>query len=426
MSGTSTEETPLSERQESMLRELKRRQDAVEEIERRNQVRQTNEEQPETPTPTPTGSDEVSGLLLSNHGYTFAVVNKAHRGLNPRCKRPGFRILGLFMSEEGDYRNWLDDLREHNQIYVDSADGQTKCKLGALHKLPLLKYMLVPKNESRDRDREYTECKIEAIKQTHLEHLEMAKQEFMEHREKRVQGKMGLSLEKQRENAKEKRKREPREKALRRKDAQTREAHGDMKEVARVPRMLEMRNQNHAIIIVLNDVTSDTLSAKDDPEPAVMVLDTFDTCEDAEKYMNRLKNYVFCMNLDIVDMYVWHFPEDVDFDKVKEKYRNPEQDKVMSEKKNRKQEVENMEARSRMEKLPLPVQEVTAHSKAPENFQPLKQTPNMSYTESAVPVDRAQLEVEARERGSTDECSKTGFYPMSEDINKRMMHPPGP
>ena len=341
---------PLNEREEAMLRELKRRQDAIDEIERRNQVRLSGKTDKNITSQL--SQNAASQILMGNHEYLFAIVNKAHRGLNPPCTRPAFRILGLFQTEKGDYRNWLDDLRDYNLIYVDPVDGKTKCKMGDLHKLPVLKYMLIPKTTNRDRDEIYTKKKIEEIKNIYLENMKMAQREFEEHREKRVQGKMGLSLEKQREKAKEKSKTTARDKALKYKEKEKekeRENSSEMREVSRIPRIMELTQQKYAIIIVLNDVTKETLASKDDPEPAIMIIDAFDTCEEAEDYMDTLKNYVFCMNMDVVAMYVWHYPEDVNYDKVKEKYRHPEQDKVMNEKKTRKKEVQKMEAEARME-----------------------------------------------------------------------------
>lgn len=389
---------PLTEREQAMLAELQRKQDAINEIERRNDVRLSNKHSYQSCEPC-AGQEPLAILdsqtLLGKNGYTFAIVNKANRVLNPPCKRPAFRILGLFRSVDGDYKNWIDELHENNLIYVDPEDKKTKCKLGDLHKVPILKYMLIPKNMNRDRDETYTKTKIEEIKKIYLENMEMAQREFEEHREKRVQGKMGLSLEKQRETAKEKRKKSARGKVLNEKGKQT---SSEIREVSRVPRIMELINQKHAVIIILNDVTKETLAGKDDPEPAVLIIDTFDSCNEAEEYMETLKNYVFCMNIDVVDMYVWHFPEDVDFDNVKEKYRDAEQNKVMNEKKSRKMEVNTMEAKARMENKPLPINEVTEKSRSPENFQPLKQNPEFTYTESSQPVDREQLKTEEQER----------------------------
>lgn len=423
MEKTSSQNQALTDREKAMLRELQKRQDAVDEIERRNNVRLVHSMSDDfintLNLPSSVFSEDFETLSLqlnSIHNYKFAVVNKAHRGLNPWCDRPAFRILGLFRTE-GEFVNWMEEMKELRCIYFDEVDEKMKCKLGDLHKLPLLQYTLIAKTATRERDESYTKQKISNMKNIHLEHMKMARQEFEEHREKRVQGHMGLSLEKKRQNANKKYKSSGRAKALKTCDkTKKREALKTMQEVSRVPRSMELSKQNQAIIIVLNDVTENTLAGKDDPEPAILILDSFESCEEAEKYIEKLKNYVFCLNIDVVDMYVWHFPEEVDFDQVKEKYRNPEQDKIMNEKKVRKLEVEKVEAESRMMNKPLPLQEVTEHSKAPENFNPLEQQPKFTYSESSEPVNRKALFTEENEQKNIveeenlEDKSKISFY----------------
>jgi len=392
----------LTDREQAMLRELQRRQDRVDEMERRQKVTMKAEEQEEEGH-IPDPEIAKTQILKSKFDYEFAIVNKGHRGLNPPCKRPAFRILGLFRNKKTDFRNWMDDLQESKMIYLDEKDGQTKCKLGDLHKLPLLKYMLIPKTRERERDEEYTTKKIEEIKRIYLEHEEMARNEFEENMVKRSQGKMGLSLEKKRENAKKKSKHSSgREKALEFKEKQQQKEAKEnnsiiIREVARVPRIMELRGQQFAIIILLMDVTPKTLAGKDDPEPAVMVIDTFLTCEEAEAYMETLKHYIFCMSMFVVDMYEWHYPEDIVLDDIKEKYRHPEQNKVMQDKKFQKVELEKYINDPELAGMELTPIEVNEKSKMPENFRPLKEQPKaFSHVESSEPVDREKLKEDYR------------------------------
>ena len=48
---------------------------------------------------------------------------------------------------------------------------------------------------------EYTKNKIDEIKRVLLDHMDMAKQEFDEHRDKKVQGKMGMSPQQKKGNS---------------------------------------------------------------------------------------------------------------------------------------------------------------------------------------------------------------------------------
>ncbi len=379
----------LTLREEAMLRELKRHEERLAEIERRRveslKIKKENNGEPE----------RIDKVLKSKFDYTFAVVNKSHRMLNPPGKRAAFRILGLFKHQK-EFENWMEELHETNMIYM--TDGQMKCKLGDLHKLRLLNYMLIPKNSVRERDAEYTEEKIEDLKKIHVNHLKMSMEEFEKHHIERSQGQMGLSLEKQCEKAKEKRNKSSRYKAIKAR-GEERERREDAKEVARVTRMMELRGQKFAIIIILMDVSKDVLAGKDDAEPAVLIIDCLDTLREAEEYMGTLKNYVFYTNIFIVDMYEWLAPDDIVMDEINEKYRNPEQDRLMREKKNQKYELEKYEKEQELEGKEIKAIEVTKESKAPENFEPLKGNPTeFHHVESSEPVDRAELEREEEER----------------------------
>ncbi len=414
------EDEKMTANEEAMLRELNRHEERVGEIERRQQESIKMKKEKASyglPAKAPTVK------LQSKFDYKFAVVNKSHRMLNPPCKCPAFRILGLFKHER-DFNNWVDDLKEFKMLFFDEESESMKCKLGDLHKLPLEQYMLIPKNSIRERDAEYTKEKIEQIKKKHLDHLEMSIEEFKQHHTERTQGKMGLSLEKQREKAREKNSKSSRsqavaaaalenEKGIRQENSRV-SARNSMKEVARVPRMMELRGQQYAIVIVLIDVSISFLAGKDDPEPAIMLIDCFDTIENAEAHMETLKNYIFCMNMFIVDMYEWLFPEDIVLDDIKEKYRNPEQNKLMNDKKLRKEELLKYEQELKSEGKEVKAIEVTEDSKAPENFDPLKPV-EFKHEESSEPVDREALQREDDQR--VKEYSKLKKGPIPEMVS---------
>lgn len=282
--------------------------------------------------------------LESRFGYKFAVFNKAHRQLNPKCERPAIRLLGFFHGE-GDFQNWMDTLADCGMMAVD-ADGSRRCKLGALHKAQLFTYALIPTTEGKDRDPQYISKKVEAIKSGHLEHIQYAKQEFTDNHTQHRQGSMGMSLEKKRERADKKQKKSTRNAALRQKAIENASSinssngNQQIREVSKVPRLLEISKQQCAIVVVLNDVTQERLSGKEDPEPAIMILDCFNSCEDAEKHIESvLKNSIVDFSMFVIDMYEWIFPEDVKLDEVREKYRIDEQNKLMQAKKTQKQEL---------------------------------------------------------------------------------------
>jgi hypothetical protein len=332
---------PLTDKEKVIEEQILKNQDAINEIERRRKVR---DETPEELVPYDIPSSSAHSLR-NIHGYDFAVINKAHIKMNPPCKRPGFRILGLFREGDGEYDNWLDELRDQGIIFWDDKTNQSTCKWGDMHKLPLMKYGLLSKTPEKDRSHLYVTNKIELLKKLHMENIQFSKQEFAETRKGTSQGKMGLSIDKQREKAQEKRKKLSREQAL---NDKSKAEHVSKQEVARVPRSMQLMQQLYAVIIVMHDISTDVLSAKADPEPAIMIVDAFDTCDDAIKYIETLKNDVFLMNIDVVTMYVWIYPEDVKYDQVEEKYRNPEQNLIMQGKKNACRDIKNAESEAKI------------------------------------------------------------------------------
>ena len=340
-------EKPLTENEKVMEEQILKNQEAIKEIERRKEVRDSmkncKDEMEEIPLKL--DATEQSRKIENIHGYDFAVVNKAHINMNPPCKRPGFRILGLFRENDGEYQNWIEDLKDSGMLYWDSLENTTKCKLGDLHKVPLMKYMLLSKTKERDRSNRYVTEKIESLKQLHLENIQFSKKEFAENRKGTTQGKMGLSIDKKREKAQEKRKKSSRNKAI---EEKIKVEKVSKKEVARVPRSMQLIQQQEAIILVMYDISKDVLSGKEDPEPAIMIVDAFDSCKEAVDYIETLKNDVYLMNIDVVAMYVWQYPEDVKYDEVEEKYRNAEQNAIMQSKKQASRDIKHAQAEAKM------------------------------------------------------------------------------
>lgn len=397
------EDTGLASQEKALMEELQKRQDRVDEIERRREVARLHATERSSGTViAPSGAvARTTAHFETRHNYAFAVVCKAHRKLHPSSTRPALRVLGFFHDENGVFDNWKEELRDANVVVHDPESGAPVSRLGDLHKVPVLKYMLIPKTAERDRSLDYVTSKIDAVKAAHMEAHEYAQREFREHVARRATPEQQTTPEQttpeQRAPAKKKTT-STRATALRKTDEDALQDR-TKREVSRVPRSLELRDQNFAVIVSLPDITKDVLKGRDDPEPVVMLLDAFATCEEAEAYVQSLENVVFSVHLDVVEMYAWLFPEDVDYDQVREKYRNPEQDKIMQEKKNQKTELLAAEAAAKRAGNPISAIEVTEESRAPENFRPLHtSSAEFSCVESDLPLNREALEREALER----------------------------
>jgi hypothetical protein len=310
---------------------------AVEEIERRKLALAANCNSSSSNSSTESTAVAVNIQFQSHQGYRFALMNKANRFMRPSCKRPAFRLLGFFRNNE-ELEEYIEELKSSGCI--DPQDGS--CKLGDIHKVPIIThYTLISKSISRDRNEQYVISKINEIKKLHMEHHRMADEEFRQNREEKKAGKTGLSIEKKREKAKEKRKKSSREAAIKEKAASlaSTTAAAAPSLIGRVPRAMEFREQNYAIIIMLEDITKPVLKGQDDPEPVILLLDAFESKEEAQKYLDTLSHYVFYMSMYIVDMYQWLFPEDLDAKQIEEQYRNPEQNLIMKTKKEKDLEV---------------------------------------------------------------------------------------
>lgn len=398
----------LSDQEKKLVEALKPHQERLSEISRRKEIATScGANANKRPGRTSCGSTDCSpGEIPSKHGYDFAIICKGHRGLRPASDRPAFRILGLFHNpanpnQPSDFDNWLDDLRNTSNIF--GPDGS--CTLGDIEKLPTHKYTLIPKNVARAQNDKYVLSKIEEIKRLHAEATSFADKEFKQHITQQSKGEMGLSLDHKRKEAsqkpsskKHKKKTSSRNKALKHLAA---EKSGSSRSVARVPRNLEIRGQNYAVIVVLTDVTENVLNNKDDPEPIFMIIDAFDKLEEAEKFSESVKNKIFNVDINVVDMYVWLFPEDVEYDQIQEKYRHSEQDKVMQAKKLTKHELEEAQQKAEREGKILEDVLVTKESEAPEDFNPLKyEAANFSYEEINEKLDREALEREGEKRAA--------------------------
>ena len=93
-------------------------------------------------------------------------------------------------------------------------------------------------------------------------------------------------------------------------------------------------NQSFAVIITLSDIRKVVKAGKAVPEPCIAILDVFESEESAIKYSKSTasKSYPKC-DIDIVDMYSWHFPENINPDKIKELYAHKRLDEVMNTRK---------------------------------------------------------------------------------------------
>lgn len=298
--------------------------------------------------------------LESKYGYKWVLINKAHRFLNIRRDRPAFRILGFFRDDES-IMEYVHNLKRMKYLEM----------MGDIHKLPMMKYTVIAKNKERERDAEYIMRKVEIVKNHHFEHDRKADAEFQENLCKGKTGEMGKSLHKQKQAAQNatqnatqkttKKKTSSRTKALEYADKKDLTMMEKMeRSVASVPRLAELRNQRYAVVVTLQDFSKEVLKGHDDPEPLVMFVDAFENEDEARKYMDEvLQDYIVNVHMDVVDMYEWLFPEDINPDQITEHYRHEELNRIMQERKNQKRELTKFEKKMARDKKTVPETVVT-------------------------------------------------------------------
>lgn len=344
--------------------------------------------------------------LLSHCGYKFAIINIAHRLMNPISKKPAFRILGFFRDQK-DLIQYLQEAQKYPGII--NPDGTSN--LGTIHKVPLIeKFCLLTKSEERNRSESYVLTKTNEIKKLHMEFFMKSREEFQTNIKETKTGAANKSLEKKREKAKKLKQKSSREAALNQKmksdlqnaikrsgtnsnsgttstknskqsankniplmnqlmsntmvstcsdkDEESEENNLDESEednftvqsnnvnisCISVPGALQRRRQNFVVILVLEDITKPVMQGHDDPEPLILFIDCFEDETSARNYMSDvLSKYVYYHNMFLVEMYEWLFPEDLVYDKMDERYRDEEQNKIMQAKKEKEKELKDFE-----------------------------------------------------------------------------------
>lgn len=316
---------------------------------------------------------------ISDHQY-WVVVNMAHRDQRPRKERPGLRILAVF---------GLKDEADLDQYTHSAAQSLYGCNIW---KMPIRSWFLLSKNHARQTDSMYTSCKIETLRTLYREHKIRRDSEFQKNRESRTQGDTDHSIQSQVNKAQEKfKKRQERQrravssrvKALAARGKTTKATPGDQDGnppnhadpdlntssavgTNTVPSHLYAMRQQIAVVSWMSDITKQTLQGLDDPEPACIVWQVFDTVETARSWIKDVASKaVRNFDMEVVDMCQWLFPEDVDRDKLIEMHRNDTQDLIMNQKKQETAKVANFKGWCADQNRPVPVTEVVGDLMGP-------------------------------------------------------------
>jgi hypothetical protein len=152
----------------------------------------------------------------------------------------------------------------------------------------------------------------------------------------------------------------------------------------------KLASQSFAVIAVLRDLRNEVLRGEEVPEPAVAVLGTFPDKELASDYAKYTahREYPGAV-IDVVDMYVWLFPEDTRTDDVPEVFGIKHLDDIMSGRKDN-------------------IREASAYEEQVKPFYDAKKATETVETKKRDEEGKEETRDETRQKDAEQETQETG------------------
>lgn len=255
-------------------------------------------------------------LPLRDDNQQFILLNIAHQSHRPRSKFPGFRILGAFPD--------MESISAHVAQNFQNSD----CSLFAT---PAHQLMSICSSTERQQDLEFNRRHIDELVQLHKEVADQRDLDFKRNVEEKKTGSVGQSLFAKQSQA-------PRISEAAEKKFE--DAMIGLKKTSTLTAASCLPKQNFAAVIFLSDIRQSEEEIL--KEPLIAVLAVFSTEEDTINYAKYTasRNYPKC-DINVIDLYAWCFPENIDVNQIKEVYGNEQLNSIMQGRK------ENMEQSKR-------------------------------------------------------------------------------
>jgi hypothetical protein len=249
----------------------------------------------------------VSTQPLRNSNHAVVLLNLTHRHQRPRHKYPGFRILGAFPNEKS--------LKLHVSKHCEGSEA-------SLFMTPVHQLLPICQSDALQADREHNKTQIDALVEIYNSAADARDADFKSNVAKSVTGAVGDSMYQSKLKCIE-----AIEKAPYIEDAEEGLPH-------HLAASAQIVDQRFAAIIVLSDIRDAVKEGRALPEPCLAILGVFATEEEAVQYAKFTASKAFpkC-DVDVVDTCVWHFPENIHPDKVKDVYGSSRLDQVMTARK---------------------------------------------------------------------------------------------
>lgn len=354
---------------------------------------------------------DIPGFMNPEH--KFVLFNIAHRAQVPKSTRPAFRILGFFPT--------MEELTQH----VKSC-GVSDCHMWS-SPVPGHITLCTSTEKQLDAQTQYSKKKAEEMVQRYMDDKKRRDEEFKINREKKMSGKQGLSMDKVRELNKQRREERrkkttsSRTKVLEKKNTMltntntnNNSSNSNIDEtkqrttnVQDLPASAQRRKQEFAVVTILKDITTKTLKNLQEPEPVICFWRAFPTFESAKEWMTgTAARYIRYLTMDIVDMYEWLHPEDVNADLLEEGYRDPDQQNIMKRKKIEKDKVLDFEKWNKEEGREMPVTEIVATVKdslLPESAKQVIAQP--TFKANILETDGKKIDITKKDDNGTNNSS---------------------
>ena len=292
---------------------------------------------------------EDPNLVVKLAPYEYAMVHIAHKNSRPVSNRPAFRILKLCESRE--------DAFEH---YRENPHLGEEC---ALHLFPLSRWFALCRSLEDQQNAEYCFEYIDETIVRHRDEIVEKNKEFEENVREKKTGEVDKDKMKLKAHLKNRIKSAAagRQKAIRTLEKKKMLERGG-KKAAKLKRDDEVRGQRYAIVSVCRDNTVEGKRAQKtrgfkaySPQPLVRIHAVFDDKDEATTWMEEnASNKVINHDLYVVDMYEWLYPEEENVEKIEGKYRNEEQNKILTARVDNERKLESFTEWAKAEQKEIP------------------------------------------------------------------------
>jgi hypothetical protein len=228
----------------------------------------------------------------------YVLLNISHQERRPRSDRAAFRILGVFGS--------IEDAARHSEGLPKDA---------SIHLLPLRKWTPIMRRE--DCSDEEKNSQLIKLGEKHRRRTAAHAEEFAENVSKRQMGKTADATKTDTLQSIATCRDDP--------------LATPLSPVLAIPRNSEVRMQHFAVVSIISDDDEPDDSKQ---EPAVLVWGVTETeCAAKDLIKTDLADEASDVHLDVVAMYEWLYPTEVDPEQIAEEYRDARLDELMQHRK---------------------------------------------------------------------------------------------